>query len=371
MRGESVSSSAGMLLFVTHSLHHGGATRSLRELIASYTTCDLVVPHRAAMTDDEARAYFGPNVRTIHRFWLPFELCYRGRPSLWRHGHRWIALRLLWLANRAAFYRLAAEYDAIHLNSVVLHPIVRPDLPFVLHVREIVDLDLAAVRGSACSARGTIFIDEATRAPFRDLELRSVTLNNPVDMRAVGAPPPDAAARLGGEPSQLTIFSIIGVLIPEKGIDRVIRAFRATRDPQLRLVIVGQGLAEAALRELARGDSRIVFWGFTPDVEPLFALSDYVLRGEAYPCVGRTIYEALYAGCAVIIPGPGDAPLFEYERFASRIHFYPPGDEGRLRATFEGLAGKKLVAKRGDSNVTGYIADFDRFVRALTTDRSA
>jgi len=72
-----------------------------------------------------------------------------------------------------------------------------------------------------------------------------------------------------------------------------------------------------------------------------------------------------------IIPGPGDAPLFEYERFASRIHFYPPGDEGRLRATFEGLAGKKLVAKRGDSNVTGYIADFDRFVRALTTDRSA
>lgn len=361
------------LLFVTHSLHHGGATRSLRELIANYpgVTIDLVVPHRAAMTDDEARAYFGPNVRRILRFWLPFELCYRGRPSLWRHGHRWIALRLLWLTNRAAFYRLAAEYDAIHLNSVVLHPIVRPDLPFVLHVREIVDLDLSAVRGSACSARGTIFIDEATRAPFRDLELRSITLNNPVDMTRVGAPPPDSAARLGGDPAGLTIFSIIGVLIPEKGIDRVIRAFRATRDPRLRLVIVGEGLAEPALRELARGDARIVFWGFTPDVEPLFALSDYVLRGEAYPCVGRTIYEALYAGCAVIVPGPGDAPLFEYERFAPRIHFYPPGDEARLTTTFEALAGKKLAGKRGDSNVTGYIRDFDRFVRALTGDRSA
>jgi len=360
------------LLFVTHSLHHGGATRSLRELIASYTTCDLVVPHRAAMRDDdEIRAYFGPNVRHIVRFWLPFELCYRGRPALWRHGHRWIALRLLWLANRAAFYRLAAEYDAIHLNSVVLHPIVRADLPFVLHVREIVDLDLAAVRGSVCSARGAIFIDEATRAPFRDLELRSLTLNNPVDMTAVGAPPADAAARLGSALETLTVFSIIGVLIPEKGIDRVIRAFRGTRDPQLRLVIVGQGLAEAALRELARGDPRIVFWGFTTAVEPLFAMADYVLRGEAYPCVGRTIYEALYAGCAVIIPGPGDAPLFEYERFAPRIHFYPPGDETRLRETFEALAGKKLVAKRGDSNVAGYVADFDRFVRALTTDRSA
>jgi glycosyltransferase involved in cell wall biosynthesis len=361
------------LLFVTHSLHHGGAIRSLRGLIANYQgiTCDLVVPHRAAMTDDEARAYFGPNVRRIVRFWLPFELCYRGRPALWRYGHRWIALRLLWLANRAAFYRLAAGYDAIHLNSIVLHPIVRAELPFVIHVREIVDLDLAAVRGSVCSARGTIFIDEATRTPFRDLELRSLVLNNPIDMSAVDAPPADAAARLGAALATLTIFSIIGVLIPEKGIDRVIRAFRATRDPQLRLVIVGEGFAEAALRELARGDPRITFWGFTRDVEPLFAMSDYVLRGEAYPCVGRTIYEALYAGCAVIIPGPGDAPLFEYERFATRIHFYPPGDETRLRATFESLAGKKLGAKRGGTNVAEHVAGFDRFIRAMTTNRSA
>lgn len=353
------------LLFVTHSVHHGGSTRSLRELIANYpgVEVDLVLPHRATMTDDEVRAYFGPNVRRIFRFWLPFELCYRGRPSLVRTGHRWLALGVLWRTNRAAFYRLARDYDAIHLNSVVLHPMARADLPFVIHVREIVDLDRARVTRSLAKARGVIFIDKATRAPFDDAKINATVLNNAVDMTAVGAAPSDAAARLGGDPSRLTIFSIIGVLIPEKGVDRVIRAFRSTRDPTLRLVVVGQGLAEADLRELARGDDRIVFWGFERVVEPLFALSDYVLRGEAYACVGRTIYEALYAGCGVIIPGSDGKALFEYERFAPRIMFYPPGDEDRLRAAFESVAGRKLGGKQGASNVAEHVHGFDRFVR--------
>lgn len=356
------------LLLVTHSLHHGGSTRSLRELIANYpgVEIDLVIPYRATMTEAEVRAYFGPAVRQIFQFWLPLELCYRGRPSLVRAGHRWLALGVLWRTNRAAFYRLARNYDAIHLNSMVLHPMVRADLPLVVHVREIVDLDVARVQRNLRKARGVIFIDEATRAPFRDARLpTSIVLNNAVDMTGVGAPPADAAERLRGDPATLTVFSIIGLLIPEKGIDRVIRAFRGTRDPSLRLLIVGQGFAEVELRELARGDDRIVFWGFERDVDPLFALTDYVLRGEAYPCVGRTIYEALYAGCGVIIPGFDGSSLFEYERFASRIRFYPPGDEVRLRETFEALAGHKLTGKRGASNVAEHVAGFDTFVRRV------
>ena len=92
----------------------------------------------------------------------------------------------------------------------------------------------------------------------------------------------------------------------------------------------------------------------------VYALADYVLRGEAYPCVGRTIYEALYAGCGVIIPGsPANHTLFEYERFAPRVHFYPPADEARLRAVFEALQTVKLADKRGESNVAAHVAAFD------------
>ncbi|HLL25226.1 MAG TPA: glycosyltransferase, partial [Kofleriaceae bacterium] len=357
------------LLFVNHSLKLGGSTRSLRELLKNLdgVEADMVVPaDERTMDDAQIRAYFGPNLRRIFRFWLPFELCYRGRGSLIRHGYRWAGLAAVWLVQRRAFYRFvrAERYDAIHLNSVVLHPMVRADLPFVIHVREIVDLDLRRVRANLARAHGVIFIDEATRAPFRDLPLRrSTVINNPFDMTGVGAPPPDAAARIAGDPAQLVIFSIVGVLIPEKGVDRVIRAFRETTAQHARLVIVGQGAQEAELRRLAAGDARVVFWGVEHEIERIFALTDHVLRGEAYPCVGRTIYEALYAGCGVIIPGSeSDHTLFEYERFAARVAFYPPGDEGRLRDVLEQLATRKLTVKRGESNAAAHVAAFQAFV---------
>jgi glycosyltransferase involved in cell wall biosynthesis len=360
------------LLFVNHSMDLGGATRSLRGLIRGYPhlVCDLVVPRAAKASDDEIRAYFGPNVRRVLRFWLPFEQCYRGRPPLSRSAPIWAGYALLWRLERARFYRLASDeqYDAIHLNSVVLHPVAREDLPFVVHVREIVDHDLARVRASLRRARGVIFIDEATRGPFETARLpRSIVLNNPIDMTGVGELPIRAADRLSGDPARLTIFSIVGVLMPEKGVDRVIRAFRATPGTDLRLVIVGGGPQERELRQLAASDPRIVFWGVESDVDRVFALSDYVLRGEAYPCIGRTIYEGLYAGCGVIIPGDATASaLFEYERFASRVHFYPPGDEAALRSVLCSLAGRKLLVKRGESNVAMHVAGFDAFVRVAT-----
>src|SRR5207244_1497962 len=157
------------------------------------------------------------------------------------------------------FYRLVRDekYDAVHLNSLVLHPMVRGDLPFFVHVREIVASDHARVRRNLAAARGVVFIDDATRAPFADVALRSHTiLNNPVDMTAVGALPADAAARLGGDPARLVVFAIIGDLIPEKGVDFVIATFKRLRAPEARLLVVGSGPPgfEAELRKLAGDD---------------------------------------------------------------------------------------------------------------------
>jgi glycosyltransferase involved in cell wall biosynthesis len=343
----------------------------LRELIRHLPdhTCDMLVPARESTMDDAAiRAYFGPNLGTLTRFWLPFELCYKGRPSRVRVGHLWAAYAVMWRLSRDKFFKLARGYDLIHLNSIVLHPVVREDLPCIVHVREIVDRDLPAVTRALQRARGVIYIDEAARAPFRHVRpAHEIVLNNPVDMTGVDKPPADASIRLGGPLERLTIFAIIGALIPEKGVDRVVRAFRAVRDPDARLLVVGEGDQEPALRALARGDDRIVLWGQTSDVDAIFALADYVLRGEAYPCVGRTIYEALYAGCGVVIPGgERDNTLFEYDRFATRVRFYPPADEAALQRCFESLVGHKLTNKHGESNAAAYAAEFESFVSAST-----
>ncbi len=357
------------ILFVANSLGLGGAVRSLRGLVANYPDldCDLVVPRLDRTMDDaEVSAFFGPNVRRVVRDWLPFDLCYRARPTgieALVHNAR---VAPPWFARRPGFYRMLRRerYDAIHLNSLVLHPMIRAEFPFVIHVREIVDRHVARVTANLEDARGVIFIDEATHEPFRQARLNSVILNNPFDMTNVGTLPDDAAARIGGDPAKLTVFAIVGSLYAEKGVDRVIRAFRGATSPDSRLLIVGDGPEEASLRELAHGDSRIVFWGVDKQIDRVFTLADHVLRGENYPCVGRTIYEALYAGCGVVIPGSETThTLFEYERFAPRVRFYTPGDESHLRGRFDELAGSKFAEKRGESNVAEHVRGFDTFVR--------
>jgi glycosyltransferase involved in cell wall biosynthesis len=360
------------LLFVTHTVGHGGAARSLRELVSGYedTDVDLAVPRLAGAPDDAAiRRFMGPRLRRIFRFWLPWSEVYVGHSKVWQSARTHLVFPLMWRAEQRRFARFALRerYDAVHLNSLVLHPMVSADLPIILHVREILTEQHARVWADAAKARGTIFIDEATRKPFDpQLPRRHLVLNNPVDMTGVGRLPADAAARIGGDPAGLGIFAMIGDLTDEKGLPFVVESFKQVRSPNARLVLAGRArpAARAKLERLAGSDRRIIFWGEERDIAQVYTLADYVMRGEAYPCVGRTIYEALYAGCGVVIPGdPASHGMFEYERFAERIHFYTPRDRSGFVEQLEALAGQKQTAKHGESNVRSYVAEFDRFVR--------
>ena len=359
------------LLTVAHSVGLGGAARSLRELVQAYdgADIDLAVPRFANAPDDEAiRQFFGPRLRRIFRFWLPWSEVYSGHAQVWQSARSHLLFPVMWRAERSRFARFVARerYDAVHLNSLVLHPMVTDDLPFILHVREILADRHVRVMSDAASARGTIFIDEATRAPFVRAPRHHVILNNPVDMTGVGQLPRDIEARLGGDPANLTIFAIIGDLTDEKGLPFVVESFRRVRSREARLVLVGRALpaARAKLERFAGGDPRIVFWGEEREIAQIYTLADYVLRGEAYPCVGRTIYEALYAGCGVIVPGSRETHgMFEFQRFADRIHFYAPRDRSGFVAHLDALVRHKRVHKHGESNVQRYVVDFDRFVR--------
>jgi glycosyltransferase involved in cell wall biosynthesis len=360
------------ILFVTHSLKLGGAERSLRELVRNLdgVVADLVVPRWSRQSDDEIRAMFGPALRRVERIWLPFDLCYRGRPPRYRAIHRYAGALLWRLSRRRWENRIAHEnYDAIHLNSVVLHPMVRARFPFTVHVREIVEVHYARVARSLAAARGLIFIDQATRAPFATLRTPSVVMNNPFAMRASPLPV-DAAARLKADPVDVTVFAIIGMLIPEKGVDRVIRAFRGVGNADARLLVVGRGRDRARLERLARGDERVVFWGEDREIERVYALTDYVIRGEASFAVGRTIYEGLYAGCEVIVPASPEDEIFDRERFAGRIHAYKPGDEEALKVMIEHLADSKVSRQPPTSNVADYVEKFLSFVQESTQVRS-
>ena len=131
-----------------------------------------------------------------------------------------------------------------------------------------------------------------------------------------------------GDPAD-KLFAYIGMLHPIKGTDLIIKAFSEAKFKKAKLLIVGAGnpLYAKHYRSLANdnGDT-IVFLGRMEfqEVIKIYAVSDFVVRGDPDFRIGRTIYEALYAGCNLIIPGNiNDLDLETgLQPFASRIFFY-------------------------------------------------
>jgi glycosyltransferase involved in cell wall biosynthesis len=99
------------------------------------------------------------------------------------------------------------------------------------------------------------------------------------------------------------VFGAIGRLEPQKGFDTLIRAFRRCATPHLALHVIGEGAQESRLRELAQGDSRIVFQGFRAN--PVRALDgiDVVVMPSRWEAYGLVAIEALAAGRKLVCAG--------------------------------------------------------------------
>ena len=72
------------------------------------------------------------------------------------------------------------------------------------------------------------------------------------------------------------------------------------------------------------------------NVNGIYAISDFIIRGEECFGVGRTVYEGLYSGCNVIIQGERQIDLFKisgYDKFKKKIFFYEPRNPEILRKT--------------------------------------
>lgn len=367
------------MLFITHDAGLYGASRSLKLLLSRFAEgeVDLVVarrPFRSAFDEERIRSWFGPAVRRIRSFYLPLDYCYRGQPGPRALRRLYEALlRMLWMLHRKPFLRMLEDggYTVVHLNSLTLHRLITPGGPWVLHVREILDRDTPAVRRSLESAAGVIFIDQTTQEPFRSLVLRrQIVLDNPIDMMArqqsAGAP----ERSFGFDPERCTVFSMIGKITDDKGVAFVISCFRRLASSDARLLIAGGGedrKAIAACRKAADGDPRIQFLGEDPDIERMYRVTDFVVRGEPYFCAGRSVYEGFYAGCGVIVPGDAaQVPLLaEYARFRDRVHCYAPRSEDALLACMRSLAGVKVRRGEPRSNVDDQVRLFRGFIASL------
>src|ERR1043165_5533476 len=98
--------------------------------------------------------------------------------------------------------------------------------------------------------------------------------------------------------SRTVVLGSIGRLMPEKGMDVLVRAFRAAfpqGDEPVRLVIVGCGPPQEAqaLHALASGDARITVGDPTPDIARHYRAVDTYVSAARFEPFGLTILEAM------------------------------------------------------------------------------
>ncbi len=128
-----------------------------------------------------------------------------------------------------------------------------------------------------------------------------------VDADKVGA-----LRRTWGADDRTVVFGSIGRLVPEKGMDLLIQAFRAAfpsgQEP-VRLVIVGDGPFRAELNAHAGGDPRIILTGAQREVAVLHCSFDAYVSAARFEPFGIAILEAMAAGCPLVLTrsqGPVD-----------------------------------------------------------------
>lgn len=135
-------------------------------------------------------------------------------------------------------------YDYVHLNSLVLFPVIDGNARYIVHAREIINPLYSRIRQFARAlerAAGIIYIDEATRIPVEAVmrNRRAIVLNNPFDMTWVADVGYEDSLRKYGVTQTNTIFAMLGQVGDNKGSKFVIRSFMRHANPDSRLLIVG------------------------------------------------------------------------------------------------------------------------------------
>jgi glycosyltransferase involved in cell wall biosynthesis len=134
------------------------------------------------------------------------------------------------------------------------------------------------------------------------------------------------------------VFGSIGRLMPEKGMDVLLRAFRSAfpqGDEPARLVVLGHGPQAHELRRIAEGERRIRLIDAQSDIAPFYRAFDVYVSAARFEPFGLTILEAMDAGCGLVVTRT-DGPR-EFLKDA-RVLWAEPNDEAALAAQLRAAA---------------------------------
>ena len=356
-----------------------GAGRSFRTAMNNLQKpFDLIVP-KALYGDKsedhieaEIRKYFNSNLEKIYIEYLPYAMCFYGKKSIRITGRIYIFLKnLLYQIKKHRLKKIFKNYSCIYINSLVLYPLLGMTNKGVIHIREKLDINFfqkQPIKKKLQAAQKVIFISYDTKASLSELGIDGVILNNPFDMTAVNAVDIKVAKKKYGISENDTVFAVLGKTYAIRGVDFIAKTFSLLREKKCKLLIVGDLDTELGnmLHRISKSDSRIILTGEQKDVYEIYAISDYIVRGESVFSVGRTIYEGLYSGCRVIAPGDykkDSKKIMEYQNFKEQIIFYKPRDAKSFFEVLSVAAKSKVVDNKvGKSNLATFSKSFNQIL---------
>lgn len=368
------------VLVINHSYNTVyGAAKSLRLLIKeSSFLFDMIYPFafRPGTAPDDIRNFYGENVRHVYCLPMTFKLekifeqkgvSIRKRLSNFVHE----GLALLTDPYRKAISR-KKEYDYVHLNSLILFPLIDEKSKYIIHVREVFqssDEVKKSIEQKLNRAAGVVFIGEAEKKPFADIKVPNVVLTNPFDMRYLKNYAQNEIYKKYSVNKDTVVIAILGMIASEKGVMRVIEAFEQTTRRDVVLLVVGKNDGSVYAQECLKhieASGAMIYIGELSDPGEVYCMADYVVRGEDYVGVGRTVYEALFSKCDVIMYDEErknlEAIRSESEIFTDRVHTYSNGKG--LTSIIDQVRKVDKLKREYLSNTEQYISKYENFVEA-------
>lgn len=374
------------ILYIMHSGNLTyGAAKSLRYILCNQEVdYDLICTKRLYKLYGEniIRNFTENKVNKIYSMWLPYEyevLLLKDRIKLSKYKTLRKYLRKYLTKLQALYSKFIIckiisknKYDIVHLNSITLYPLISKKYKTIIHIREILDNKYNyKIFKYIKNAAGVIYIDHSTKKQFLNLSIKNdIVLNNPIDMTTCNMISMELILKKYKlNISNKTVFSIIGVIAESKGVDFIISCFMYLNLNNVILLVVGSGPKDYLKKcmKTACLNQNIIFTGEINEIEEIYFISDYVIRADEQFAIGRTVYEALFSGCDVILQGQEDnhKDMFYDELFYDKIHFYEPRNISEFTKKIFQLSQIKVKKDKYMANIKEYMEQLNMFYKNI------